>query len=81
MVAMAIEHPRERQPELCDTTGERCRIRPVRGPVLLLPATWGDPATRGHLRESPEGAAIYVPAFGVTCSTVEPPPFFGRNRG
>jgi hypothetical protein len=62
-----------------DTTGERCGYGQS-GPVFLLPGAWGDADEPEITCVVSEGAAIYVQVAGATCSTVEPPPFFGRTE-
>ena len=50
------------------------------GPVFFIPGTFvPDPATR-FTCIVPEGTAILVPVGGAGCTTVEPPPFFGRDE-
>src|SRR5688500_6907982 len=48
------------------------------GPVFFLPsfAPIGEPLTC----VVPAGTAIFVPIINGECSTVEPPPFFGRTE-
>jgi hypothetical protein len=71
-----------------DPTGERCGYGQA-GPVFFLPG--GEPAFFEPGGTPPAGAparACTVPAsvplllhlFGANCSTVEPPPFFGRDE-
>ena len=54
-----------------DSTGQACGYGQS-GPVFFLPGS--GPCV------VPEGTAIYVVVASTTCSTVEPPPFFGRNE-
>lgn len=68
--------PMEMSPSF-DSTGERCGYGQS-GPVFFLPGNYGAPGTVTCV--VPEGTAIFVPVFGVECSSVEPPPFFGRNE-
>lgn len=69
--------PMEMSPSF-DTTGERCGYGQS-GPIFFLPTNYtGGPVTITCV--VPEGTAIFVPVFAVDCSTVEPPPFFGRNE-
>jgi len=50
------------------------------GPVFFLPSSFvPDPATRFEC-VVPAGTAILMPVGGAACSTVEPPPFFGRDE-
>ena len=61
-----------------DTTGERCGYQQS-GSVFMVPGNF----VGGILERTcvvAEGAAIYVFVAGNTCSTVEPPPFFGRTE-
>src|SRR5215211_7627131 len=59
-----------------DETGERCGFGQS-GPVFFL-------ASADHSVERscvvPLGVSIFVPIIGAECSTVEPPPFFGRDE-
>jgi hypothetical protein len=72
----AASMPEEINPNF-DTTGERCGYGQS-GPVLFMPASFGEPFERTCVVA--EGTAIYVVVAGTECSTVEPPPFFGRNE-
>ena len=56
-----------------DTTGERCGYGQV-GPIFFV--TGGPPQTCVVTA----GTAIYVAVANAECSTVEPPPWFGRNE-
>ena len=58
-----------------DATGESCGYGQS-GPVFFPVAMIGVHATC----VVPEGTAIFVEVATVTCSTVEPPPYFGRNE-
>ena len=61
-----------------DTTGERCGYQQS-GSVFMVPGNF----VGGILERScvvAEGTAIYVFVAGNTCSTVEPPPYFGRTE-
>jgi len=49
------------------------------GPVFFLPANFGRPGPTMTC-VVPEGVAIYLSLGGSNCSTVEPPPFFGRDE-
>jgi hypothetical protein len=68
--------PLELSPSV-DPTGERCGYGQF-GPVFFLPGNYGAPGTVTCV--VPEGTAIFVPVFGAGCSSVEPPPYFGRNE-
>ena len=64
-------------------TGERCAVG-QHGPVFFLaplasPAAVEDPGFALPCTV-PAGAAIFVPHVAVSCSTVEAPPFFGRDE-
>jgi hypothetical protein len=61
-----------------DPTGERCTYG-QHGPVFFLEAV---PPEVGRPRQCtiPAGVSVLVPIVGVGCSTVEPPPFFGRDE-
>jgi hypothetical protein len=72
----ALSMPEEISP-YTDTTGERCGYQQS-GPVFLLPGSWVGSVERTCVVA--EGTAIFVYAGGGTCSTVEPPPYFGRTE-
>lgn len=61
---------------ILDQTGAYCGYG-QHGPVWFLAG-----AERDVVRECtvPEGVHLFVPIFGSACSTVEPPPFFGRDE-
>ena len=61
-----------------DTAGERCGYGQF-GPVFFVPGAFVPDAFE-RTCVVPEGTALYVSAGGSECSTVEPPPFFGRNE-
>lgn len=67
--------PEESNP-LFDETGERCGYGQF-GPVFFLA---GAPASVERACTVPLGLTILVPVTGAECSTVEPPPFFGRDE-
>jgi hypothetical protein len=60
-----------------DTTGERCGYQQS-GPVFIMPGSFVGSVERTCVVA--EGTAIFVFAGGGTCSTVEPPPYFGRTE-
>ncbi len=49
------------------------------GPVFFLPGNFTHNPTNMTC-VVPEGVAILVPLGGAECSTIEPPPFFGRDE-
>ena len=59
-----------------DETGERCGYGQS-GPVFFLE---GAPASVERTCTVPLGVTLFVPVTGVECSTVEPPPYFGRDE-
>ena len=61
-----------------DPTGERCGYGQS-GPVFFLP-TSPSLGSRTVTCIVPEGMAIFVPLGAAICSTVNPPPFFGRTE-
>lgn len=72
-----VSMPREINPNF-DVAGERCGYGQS-GPVFFLPADFtGEPATLTCI--VPAGTAILVGVAGSECSSVEPPPYFGRNE-
>ncbi len=62
-----------------DATGERCGLGQS-GPVFFLPGNFGIEPPVERTCVVAEGTAIYVTPANVECSTVEPPPFFGRTE-
>ncbi len=61
-----------------DTTGERCGYG-QHGPVFFLPGAYV-PESFERTCVVPEGVALFIGIGGSECSTVEPPPFFGRDE-
>lgn len=59
-----------------DVTGELCGYGQA-GPVFFLAGAEGSVERSCVI---PEGVHIFVPLIGSECSTVEPPPFFGRDE-
>jgi len=59
-----------------DITGEICGYGQS-GPVFFLS---GAEESLERSCVIPQGVHIFVPLFGSECSTVEPPPFFGRDE-
>ena len=72
----AVTMPEDINPNF-DTTGEHCGYGQS-GPVFFMPASFGEAFERTCVIA--EGTAIYVVVAGTECSTVEPPPFFGRTE-
>lgn len=62
-----------------DETGERCGYGQF-GPVWILPGTFLAEPPDPLRCTVPEGVAILTGTVSAECSTVEPPPFFGRNE-
>ena len=73
----ALSFPAEINPNF-DPTGAQCGYGQS-GPVFFLPGAFM-PEPYDRTCVVPEGAAIFVSLNGAECSTVEPPPFFGRNE-
>jgi hypothetical protein len=59
-----------------DATGDRCGYGQS-GPVFFVIGSGGGPPRTCVVAE---GTAIYVVVATVECSTLEPPPFFGRTE-
>ena len=75
----ALSFPAEINPNF-DPTGAQCGYGQS-GPVFFLPGdATGEPVTTPTICVVPEGMAIFVFVGGNSCTTVEPPPFFGRNE-
>ena len=60
-----------------DPTGERCGYGQA-GPVFFLVQSGEEAAERTCT--IPAGTALLLPLLDASCSTVEPPPFFGRDE-
>ncbi|MDQ3701780.1 MAG: hypothetical protein M3442_12795 [Chloroflexota bacterium] len=73
----AFSFPADVNPNL-DPTGDGCGYGQS-GPVFFLPANFGPPGPTVTC-VVPEGVAIFLNLGGADCSTVEPPPFFGRDE-
>lgn len=74
---LAVSMPEAVNPSF-DPTGERCGYGQS-GPVfIVLGAYTPEPIDRTCVVA--EGTALFMVVGGAECSTVEPPPFFGRNE-
>ena len=64
-----------------DATGERCGFGQF-GPVFFLAGNFGPGNAEGVNRTCvvAEGTVIYAGVAGTNCSTLEPPPYFGRTE-
>lgn len=62
-----------------DETGERCASG-QHGPVFFLAASLLPELDVARACTVPAGTALFVPLHGFGCSTVEPPPYFGRGE-
>ena len=62
-----------------DPTGERCAYG-QHGPVFFLVGSFLPEPDVARTCTVPVGVHLYVPLVGAGCSTVEPPPFFGRDE-
>lgn len=72
-----VTMPEEVSPNF-DPTGERCGYGQS-GPVFFPPRNFtGEPGIQTCV--VPEGTAIFVSVAGTFCTSVDPPPFFGRNE-
>jgi Pectinacetylesterase len=74
----AVSMPEAVNPNF-DTSGERCGYGQS-GPVFFLPGNVVGEEAAEITCVVAEGSAIYVNVAGAECSTVEPPPFFGRTE-
>ena len=75
---LAVSVPEEINPAFDPTEGERCGYGQF-GPVFIVPGAYTpEPISRTCIVA--EGTAIFLVFGGSECSTVEPPPFFGRNE-
>jgi hypothetical protein len=73
----ALSLPQEINPNF-DPTGEQCGYGQS-GPIFFLPAAYV-PEPYDRTCVIPAGTAIYVQVGGTSCSSVEPPPYFGRDE-
>jgi len=73
----AFSLPPEANPNF-DPTGEQCGYGQS-GPVFFLPAAFV-PEPYDRTCVVPAGTALYIAVGGASCTTVEPPPYFGRNE-
>ena len=73
----AVSFPEAINPNF-DSTGERCGYGQF-GPVFIVPAAF-TPEPFDRTCVVAEGTALFIALGGSECSTVEPPPFFGRNE-
>jgi len=73
----ALSLPPEANPNF-DPTGAQCGYGQS-GPVFFLPGAFM-PEPYDRTCVVAEGTALYIPVGGASCSTVEPPPYFGRNE-
>jgi hypothetical protein len=60
-----------------DPTGEHCGYGQA-GPVFFLAGS--DTGTAERACTVPAGTALLLPLLAASCTTVEPPPFFGRDE-
>ena len=77
----AVSLPPAMNPNI-DPTGEQCGFGQS-GPVFFVPGYFGEPTDGGLPHRTctvAEGTAIYIGTIGAECSTVEPPPYFGRDE-
>ncbi len=74
----AVSMPEAVNPNF-DSTGEACGYGQS-GPVFFLPASYGPEVGEPITCVVPLGVALFVGVAGSECSTVEPPPFFGRDE-
>jgi hypothetical protein len=74
----AVSLPEASNPNF-DPTGEWCGYGQS-GPVFFLPASYTEEPPSDLTCVVPAGTALLVSVGGSECSTVEPPPFFGRNE-
>lgn len=74
----AVSLPQESNPNF-DPTGTTCGYGQS-GPVFFLPASYTEEPPTDLTCVVPAGTALLVSVGGSECSTVEPPPFFGRDE-
>ncbi len=74
----AVSLPEAANPNF-DPTGVTCGYGQS-GPVFFLPASYTEEPPSDLTCIVPAGTALLVSVGGSECSTVEPPPFFGRDE-
>ncbi|MDQ3513920.1 MAG: hypothetical protein M3462_09695 [Chloroflexota bacterium] len=75
----AVSMPPEINP-VFEPTGAACGYGQS-GPVFFIPGSFSpEPTTETRTCVVPEGMALFFGLGGAECSSVEPPPFFGRNE-
>lgn len=74
----AVSLPEASNPNF-DPTGDWCGYGQF-GPVFFLPASYTEEPPSDLTCVVPAGTALLVSIGGSECSTVEPPPFFGRDE-
>jgi hypothetical protein len=74
----AVSLPQESNPNF-DPTGATCGYGQS-GSVFFLPASYTEEPPTDLTCVVPAGTALLVSVGGSECSTVEPPPFFGRDE-
>jgi len=74
----AVSLPEASNPNF-DPTGATCGYGQS-GPVFFLPGSYSPEPTGDLTCVVPAGKALLVGVGGAECSTVEPPPFFGRDE-
>jgi hypothetical protein len=74
----AVSLPEASNPNF-DPTGTTCGYGQS-GPVFFLPASYTEEPPTDLTCIVPAGTALLVSVGGSECSTVEPPPFFGRDE-
>jgi hypothetical protein len=75
----AVSIPEVANPNFDETAGERCGYG-QHGPVFFLPGSFVPEPPEIITCVVPTGTHIYIGLGGAECSTVEPPPFFGRDE-
>ncbi len=75
----AVSVPEAANPNFDETAGERCGYG-QHGPVFFLPGSFTPEPPEVITCVVPTGVAVFVGLGGAECSTVEPPPFFGRDE-
>ncbi len=75
----AVSIPEAANPNFDETAGERCGYG-QHGPVFFLPGSFTADPPAVITCVVPTGTAVYAGIGGAECSTVEPPPYFGRDE-
>ena len=64
-----------------DTTGANCAVDQSKGPVFFLTGNFTSAASVTRDCTVPAEKTLVIPVVNSECSTLEAPPYYGRNEG